>query len=69
MASQIVVINDDGKGGRVFERGSHEELMQLDSHYARLFSLQATGYQWAFARAQAANWSAARRFPTTKEPV
>ena len=45
MASQIVVINDDGKGGRIIERGNHEQLMQLDGHYARLFSLQAAGYQ------------------------
>jgi len=45
MASQIVVIKDDGQGGRIIERGSHEQLMQLDGHYARLFSLQAAGYQ------------------------
>lgn len=41
MASQIVVIEN----GRIIERGSHESLMQLDGHYARLFSLQAAGYQ------------------------
>ncbi len=39
MASQIVVIEN----GRIIERGSHEDLMQLDGHYARLFSLQARG--------------------------
>jgi ATP-binding cassette subfamily B protein len=41
MASQIVVIEN----GRIIERGSHEDLMQLDGHYARLFSLQAAGYK------------------------
>ena len=40
MASQIVVIEN----GRIIERGSHAELMTLDGHYARLFSLQAAGY-------------------------
>ena len=41
MASQIVVIEN----GRIIERGNHEELIQLDGHYARLFSLQAAGYK------------------------
>jgi ATP-binding cassette, subfamily B, bacterial len=41
MADQIVVI----EGGRIIERGSHAQLMALDGHYARLFSLQARGYR------------------------
>jgi len=41
MASQIVVIEN----GRIIERGSHAELIQLDGHYARLFALQAAGYK------------------------
>jgi ATP-binding cassette subfamily B protein len=41
MADQIVVIEN----GRIVERGSHEQLMQLDGHYAHLFSLQAKGYR------------------------
>jgi ATP-binding cassette subfamily B protein len=41
MASQIVVIEH----GRIIERGSHEDLMALNGHYAHLFSLQARGYQ------------------------
>ena len=40
-AHQIVVLAD----GVVAERGTHDELMRLDGEYARLFSLQATGYQ------------------------
>ncbi len=41
MASQIIVIEN----GRVIERGTHEQLMKLDEHYANLFSLQAAGYK------------------------
>lgn len=41
MADQILVI----QGGRILERGGHEELMRLDGHYAHLFSLQARGYR------------------------
>jgi len=41
MADQIVVIDK----GRIIERGSHEELIELDGQYAYLFSLQAEGYK------------------------
>lgn len=32
-------------GGRIAEQGSHDELMDADGEYARLFRLQAGGYQ------------------------
>jgi ATP-binding cassette subfamily B protein len=41
MADQIIVI----KQGRIIEHGSHAQLMNLNGHYAHLFSLQAKGYQ------------------------
>jgi len=41
MADQIVVLQN----GRIIERGSHEQLMQVNGHYAHLFSLQAKGYR------------------------
>jgi ATP-binding cassette subfamily B protein len=41
MADQIVVLQD----GRIVERGSHAELVRANGHYARLFELQARGYQ------------------------
>jgi ATP-binding cassette, subfamily B, bacterial len=41
MADQIIVLQD----GRIIERGSHAQLMQLNGHYAHLFSLQAKGYR------------------------
>lgn len=43
MADQILVI-DDGKRA---EFGSHKELMMADGRYARLFKLQARGYEFA----------------------
>jgi ATP-binding cassette, subfamily B, bacterial len=41
MADQIIVIQD----GRIIERGSHDDLMAQDGHYAHLFKLQAQGYR------------------------
>ncbi len=40
-ADKILVVDQ----GRIIEQGSHEELMKQNSKYARLFSLQAKGYQ------------------------
>jgi ATP-binding cassette subfamily B protein len=40
-ADQILVIQE----GRILERGSHDELMALNGHYASLFQLQARGYR------------------------
>ncbi|MDD3896466.1 MAG: ABC transporter ATP-binding protein [Candidatus Peribacteraceae bacterium] len=41
MADRIIVINE----GKLFEQGSHAELMRQKGVYAELFSLQAKGYQ------------------------
>ncbi|AFZ16637.1 ABC transporter ATP-binding protein [Allocoleopsis franciscana] len=41
MADTIVVM----AGGEIIEQGTHEKLLQLEGRYARLFSLQAAGYQ------------------------
>ncbi|MEH2322535.1 MAG: ABC transporter ATP-binding protein [Nostoc sp.] len=41
MADKILVIEN----GEVIEQGTHEELLHLGGHYAKLFLLQAAGYQ------------------------
>jgi ATP-binding cassette, subfamily B, bacterial len=47
-ASSIVVVRE----GRVAERGSHDELMRLGGHYARMFSLQAASFEPAAAETE-----------------
>lgn len=41
MADYVVVLSN----GHIVEEGSHDELMEHDGHYARLFTLQAAGYR------------------------
>ena len=41
MADQIIVLEE----GRIVERGTHAELVQLSGRYAKLFELQARGYR------------------------
>jgi len=43
LADEIVVLD----GGRVIERGCHDDLMRADGKYAQLFRLQAAGYSSA----------------------
>lgn len=40
-ANKIIVIDH----GKIVEKGSHEELMNLNGEYAKLFSIQAKGYR------------------------
>ena len=40
-ADQIIVVDQ----GAIVERGSHDELMSIQGHYATLFTLQAEGYR------------------------
>lgn len=40
-ADTIIVMSS----GRIIERGSHQELMELEGRYAELFRLQASGYR------------------------
>ena len=41
MADKILVI----EAGEVVEQGTHNELLQVNGRYAKLFSLQAAGYK------------------------
>ncbi|MDQ2716777.1 MAG: hypothetical protein M3Z08_17865 [Chloroflexota bacterium] len=41
LADCILVLEN----GRIIEQGSHEELLELNGHYAELFNLQAAAYR------------------------
>jgi len=41
MANAIYVLQE----GRITEQGSHQDLVEQGGEYARLFKLQAEGYQ------------------------
>ncbi len=45
LAERIVVLT----AGRIMERGSHEELIELGGTYARMFNRQARGYREGYA--------------------
>lgn len=47
LAERIVVLT----AGRIMERGSHEELIELGGTYARMFNRQARGYREGYAEA------------------
>jgi ATP-binding cassette, subfamily B, bacterial len=45
-AADLILVID---GGRVAESGTHDELIALDDRYARLFRMQAEGYEMSGA--------------------
>jgi ATP-binding cassette, subfamily B, bacterial len=67
-ADRILVLAD----GAVTEQGTHDELMAADGEYARLFRLQAAGYQDERVLTREAGNASARepaRKPTRPSPV
>jgi len=40
-ADKIIVLS----GGKLIEQGTHEKLLEQGGRYARLFDMQAAGYQ------------------------
>ena len=41
LANEIIVMEH----GKIIERGTHSQLLEMDGRYAYLFTLQAKGYQ------------------------